>query len=224
MNKANDTMNDQIKTLIEKKDFGGIRQLLANNPSLANEGITIPFDNNCKSKAHPLHRICDAVFAKRITDEEAIEIAKIFLDSGSNIDGDKTTLKKDTPLLAAASLHAEQLGIFYIEHGADIYYADENDGATALHWAAYCGRDKLVERLIHENASIDQRDTSYNNTPLGWAIEPLMKDDSANTFHQLTCIRLLLKAGADITALNNDKIQYLHRLAKDDLELKELIN
>src|SRR6266498_3967088 len=119
-------MKHKIKTLIENKDYEVIRQLLSNNPNLANEGITIPYDSKCASKAHPLHRICDAVFAKKNTDEEAIEIAKILL-----------------------------------EYGANIHYADR-EGATALHWAAFCGRDKLVERLIQEKAAIDQRDTSYN--------------------------------------------------------------
>jgi ankyrin repeat protein len=217
-------MKHKMKTLIENKDYEGIRQLLANNPNLANEGITIPYDSKCKSKAHPLHRICDAVFAKKITDEEAIEIAKILLAFGANIDGDKIKENKDTPLLAAASLHAEQLGIFYIDHGADIHYAGRHDGATALHWAAFCGRDKLVEKLIREKATIDQCDTSYNSTPLVWAIQPLRTDDKSNTYHQVSCIKLLLKAGADITTLNNETIQYLQFLAKDDIELKKLLS
>ncbi len=217
-------MNHEMKTLVENKNYEGIRQLLTNNPTLANEGITIPYDNRCTTKAHPLHRICDAVFAKKITDEEAIEIAKILLDFGANIDGDKTKENQDTPLLAAASLHAEKLGIFYIDKGADIYYAGRQDGATALHWAAFCGRDKLVERLIREKAAIDQRDTAYDSTPLVWAIQPLKTGDTFNTYHQVSCIKLLLKAGADITALNDETIQYLHLLAKDDLELKDLLN
>ena len=216
-------MKPEIKALIENKDYEGIRLLLANNLNLANEGITIPYDRKCTSKAHPLHRICDAVFAKKITDEEAIEFAKIFLDYGANIDGNKIKENKDTPLLAAASLHAEQLGIFYIERGADIYFAAP-DGATALHWAAYCGRDKLVEKLIQQKASIDQLDTSYNSTPLGWTIEPLITEDKSNTHHQVSCIKLLLKAGADVTTLDKEKNQYLHLLAKEDLELTNLLN
>ena len=215
-------MKPKIKTLIENKDYEGIRQLLSNNPNLVNEGI--PCDKKNTSKAHPLHRICDAVFAKKITDEEAIAIAKIYLEFGADIDGDKIKENKDTPLMAAASLHAEQLGIFYIENGANIHYADRQDGATALHWAAFCGRDKLVERLIQEKATIDQRDTSYNATPLGWAIQPLKTEDKLNTYHKVSCIKLLLKAGADVTALNNETIQYLHLLAKDDLELQKLLN
>ena len=217
-------MKQRIKTLIEDKDFAAIRQLLAGNPSLANEGITIPYDHKCTSKAHPLHRICDAVFAKKITEEEAIEMAKIFLDFGANIDGDTIKKNNDTPLLAAASLHAEQVGIFYIDNGANIHYPDQHDGATALHWAAFCGRDKLVERLIREKAIVNQRDTSYNATPLGWALQPLMTGDTFNTYHQVSCIKLLLKAGADVTTLNNEAIEYLHLLAKDDPELKKLLN
>lgn len=82
----------------------------------------------------------------------------------------------------------------------------------------------MVETLIREKAAIDQHDTSYNSTQLVWAIQPLMTGDEANTYQQVSCIKLLLKAGADITALNNETIQYLHLLAKDDLELKDLLN
>ena len=213
-----------MKKLIENKDYEGIRQLLANNPGIANEGITLPYDSKCNIKAHPLQRICDGVFAEKITDEEAIIIAKIFLDFGADIDGDKVKGNKDTPLLAAASLHAEKLGIFYIENDADIYYADKNDSATALHWASFCGRDKLVEKLIQKNARIDQRDTSHNSTPLVWAVQPLMTDNKLNIHHQVSCIKLLLKAGADINTLNDKTNQYLHILANDDADLKKLLN
>jgi len=217
-------MKEETKSLIENKDYEGLRQLLANNSGLANEGITIPYDSKCAVKAHPLHRICDAVFAKNITDEEAIEIAKIFLASGANIDGDKLKENNDTPLLAAASLHAEQLGIFYIDNGADIYHKDKHDGATALHWAAYCGKDKLVEKLIQQKAIINQRDTSYNSTPLGWAIHALITADKTNAYNQLSCIKLLLKASADISELNNEATKYLNELAKTHSELKQLLN
>ena len=213
-----------MKALIENKDYEGIRRSLANNPALANEGITIPFDNKCTAKAHPLHRICDAIFAKKITDEEAIEIAKIFLSYGANINGSVSKINEDTPLLAAASLHAEQLGMFYIDNGADIDYADRQDGASALHWAAYCGREKLVEKLIQKNAAIDQRDKSHDSTPLGWAIYPLITGDKTNKHHQVSCIKLLLRSGANINMLDQEKIQYLHHLAEADSELKNMLN
>lgn len=211
-----------IKKLIEHKDYDGLRQLLANNPSLANEGITIPFELFCRVKAHPLHRICDGVFAGKITDSEAIALAKIFLDNGADIDGDKT--KDDgTPLLAAASLHAEHTGIFYIDNGADVHHVYKGDGASALHWAAYCGRDKLVNKLIKANAAIDIPDTEHNSTPLAWALHALMTTDKVNAHNQISCIKLLLMAGAGKEKLSKEFNEYLQTIAKDDLELKELL-
>jgi uncharacterized protein len=144
-------MGQTVKKLIEQKDADGLRKILTDNPSLANEGITIPHDFLCSAKAHPLHRICDAVSIHKLTDEEAITLTKTFLDYGADING----YNDGSPLLAAASLHAEQLGIFYIDNGADISITDENDNASALHWAAFCGRDKLVDKLIKSKALID---------------------------------------------------------------------
>ncbi len=122
-----------MNELINNKDFKGIKQALSNNPNLANEDI--PYDDVNIAKAHPLHRICDGVFSEKYTDEEAVKIAKIFLEYGANINGNKLTEKQDTPLIAAASLHADQVAIFYIEKGANINHTGCH-GGTALHWAA----------------------------------------------------------------------------------------
>jgi uncharacterized protein len=213
-------MEQPIKKLIETKNHEAIRVLLSNNPNLVNEGIS--YDELNTAKAHPLHRICDAVFSKKITDEEAIDIAKIFLDYGANINGGKIEGGKDTPLIAAASLHAEQLGIFYIENGADIHSAGSN-GASALHWAAYCGKHKLLERLIYEKAEIDLRDSSFNATPLGWAIHAFMNDDQIDNQSQVECIKLLLRAGSDINLLHKEARQTLQNLAHSDLALRALL-
>jgi ankyrin repeat protein len=213
----------KVKRLIEKKDYAGLRALLSTFPDLANKGITIPFDLICSIKAHPLHRICDAVIAGKITDDDAVSFAKIFLENGAHIDGDKNK-NEGTPLLAAASLHAEQVGIFYIDQGADIHYTHKNDGASALHWAAFCGRDKLVARLISANAEIDEPDIAYDSTPLGWAIHALQSNDMGNKYHQLNCIKLLLKSGADTKNLQKEKNDYLLWLSKNDPELQAFIS
>jgi len=213
-------MEQPIKKLIETKNHEAIRLLLSNNPDLANEGIS--YDELNTAKAHPLHRICDAVFSKKITDEEAIDIAKIFLDHGANINGGKIEAGKDTPLIAAASLHAEQLGIFYIENGAEIHSTGCN-GASALHWAAYCGKNKLLERLIYEKAEIDLRDSSFNATPLGWAIHALMTDDEIDKHGHVKCIKLLLRAGSDKNLLHKEALQSLQNLADSDPALRVLL-
>ncbi|GAB5526976.1 MAG: hypothetical protein Roseis2KO_48480 [Roseivirga sp.] len=211
-----------IKTLIERKDTSGLQALLAKQPDLANAGITIPFDLLCRTKAHPLHRLCDPVFTGKITDKEAVQLAEVFLAQGAHIDGDKNK-GEGTPLLAAASLHAEQLGIFYIHNGADIHYTHKNDGATALHWAAFCRLDKLAAKLISADAKVDEPDAAYKSTPLGWAIHSLQSSDTVNQRHQLNCIKLLLESQASPEKLDKEKHDYLIRLAKEDADLQNLL-
>lgn len=213
----------QVKRLIEHKDFDGLNQLLTHKPNLANEGITIPFDFFCKVKAHPLHRICDGIIPGKITDNEALKFAKVFLDNGADIDGDKNK-GEGTPLLAAASLHAEQTGIFYIENGADIHFTYQNDGASALHWASFCGLDRLVEKLIESNAIVDAPDNTYNSTPLGWAIHSLYTNDIKNRNNQMDCIEILLKNGADSKKLDKEKNDFLNSLAKGNIESQKLLD
>ena len=207
--------------LISSNDPARIREILIDNPALVNEGVPLS-DTLFSKKGHPLHRLCDAVFAKKITDEQAVEIAKLLIEFGADIDGYKSSGDNNTPLIAAASLHAEKLGIYYIEQGADVFYVPKSDGGTALHWAAFCGRDKLVEKLIGAGANINQPDTRYNSTPTGWAIHALISNDS-DIYHQSACIKILLRAGADKSLLDDRSMQFLQSAAKNDPELQELI-
>jgi len=217
-------MQTDLFDLIVNNDLEGIKAALSANPELANQGVALNIDGKINSrKGHPLHRICDAVFAHKISDLQAIEIAKILLEHGANIDGFMAHGDNNTPLIAAASLHAEQLGLFYMERGANIFYAPASDGATALHWAAYCGRDKLVEKLIERGANINQLDTAYHSTPCGWAIHVLESGETGNLHHQPACIKLLLKAGTDKSLLYSGSIEYLHDAAKTDQALKTLL-
>jgi hypothetical protein len=43
-------------------------------------------------------------------------------------------------------------------------------GGTALHAAAYAGSAETVRLLLDRGAAIDARDSTWNDTPLGWAI------------------------------------------------------
>jgi len=217
-------MQTDLFDLIVNNDLEGIRGTLAANPELANEGLAWKIDGKINpAKGHPLHRICDAVFASKITDSQAIEIAKIFLEYGADINGFMNRNDLNTPLIAAASLNAEQLGLFYIEKGANILYSPPGDGGTALHWAAFCGRDQLVEKLIEKGANVNQLDTNYQSTPCGWAIHVLESDETNNLHNQLACIKSLLKAGTDKSLLYPGSLEYLQRTAQNDPELKTLL-
>src|SRR5687768_6670256 len=116
-----DQLVAKMKRLMETVNYEGLRELLSKNPALANEGI--PFDEKNPAKAHPLHRICDGVFVGAFTDQQGVEIAKIFLAAGARINGNEMIAQKDTPLIAASSLHADEVALFYIEQGANIYHA-----------------------------------------------------------------------------------------------------
>ena len=56
-----------------------------------------------------------------------------------------------------------------LEHGADPNARDDENGATALHWAAWNGRRDRVEVLLAHGADPTLRDRTHSGTPLGWA-------------------------------------------------------
>jgi uncharacterized protein len=210
-----------MKELIDNKDFEGIKQALSSNPTLANEGI--PYDEVNTTKVHPLHRICDGVFSGKFADEEGVTMATIFLAYGANINGDKLKEKQDTPLVAASSLHADKVAILYIENGADINHAGCH-GGTALHWAAWCGRDKVVRKLVQEGAAINKLCIDFKATPLFWAVHGLKNGGTDNLHDCLECVKILVDSGADKNIPNADGNTIFDLLNEKDIELKELLN
>lgn len=209
-----------IRELINKNDFEGLRSILSQNPNLANEGL--PYDEANTIKAHPLHRLCDGVFSGKCTDAEGVEMAKIFLEYGADINGGERIVKMDTPLVAAASLHADQLAIFYLEQGAEINHPGCH-GGTALHWAAWCGRPKVVERLLEAGAELNKRCIDFKSTPFFWAVHGLKAGDKKDIRGHLECIKLLLLAGADKSIPNAEGKTVYDLLEDEDLELKGLL-
>ncbi|MEI9912079.1 MAG: ankyrin repeat domain-containing protein [Bacteroidota bacterium] len=172
------------------------------------------------TKAHPLHRICDGVFSKKYTDEEAVKMAKIFLVFGANINGNILAEKQDTPLIAASSLHADNVAILYIDNGAAIDHAGCH-GGTALHWAAWCGRDKVVRRLIEEGAEINKLCIDFKATPLFWAVHGSKNGANNNMDNYLQCVNILIQSGADKNIPNGEGKTVFDLLTDEDLELKE---
>ncbi|MCB1023883.1 MAG: ankyrin repeat domain-containing protein, partial [Acidobacteria bacterium] len=190
-----------MKNLLETKNYEAIRQALTENPSLANEGI--PFDDANQALAHPLHRVCDGVFSGKYSDEEALEMAKIFVEFGADINGGKLVAKKDTPLIAASSLGADLVACYYVDQDAEIGHGGTH-GGTALHWAAWCGRPLVVEKLIKAGAEINRICIDHQASPLFWAIHGFKFVDGKDPKPYAACARILIEAGADKTIPNGD--------------------
>lgn len=202
--------------LFEALDYAGINILLENNPELANEGIA--YDANNTTKAHPLHRICDGVFAGKYSDAEAVKLAKLFLDHGADVNGGELVPQKDSPLVAAASLHADQVAMLYIVAGAEINHPGCH-GGTALHWAAWCGRPELVKKLIEAGAEINKLCGEFQSTPLFWAVHGLRSGECNHLDEYKACVKMLLEAGVD-KSVPNVEGHLPVELVREDEELR----
>lgn len=186
-------------TLIKKVDLAGIQSALTQNRTLAN--TEIPLEDGESALAHPLHRICDGVFSGVYSDEQGRKMAELFLAHGAKVDGNDPQLLNDTPLVAAASLHADQVALLYMEAGADIGHQGCY-GGTALHWAAWCGRPELVKKLIEAGAEINLLCHEFKSTPLFWAVHGLRSAEGKNLDQYKAIVKMLLEAGADQSVPN----------------------
>lgn len=209
-----------IKNLLQNKDYEGLRKILSANPSLANEGIELEAEDCLK--VHPLHRICDEVFAGHYTEKEGLAMAKIWIELGADVNGVDLKEKQDSPLTAAISLYANQIALFYIQQGADIHHKGCY-GGTALHWAAWCGSVLVLEKLLALGASVNQLCIDFQSTPLFWAIHGLKTGGEGNKHQQIACAKLLLKYGADKYIPNFEGFKPYQLLDEQNEELEQLL-
>jgi ankyrin repeat protein len=150
-------------------------------------------------------------------------MARIFLENGANVNGNELTEKKDSPLVAAASLHADRVAILYLENGAVIEHPGCH-GGTALHWAAWCGRDALVKKLVEAGAPVNKICIDFKSTPLFWAVHGLKNGGGTETAGYVACVKALLHAGADKNIPNANGQRAYDLLDDNDAELKSLLN
>lgn len=208
-----------IRKLILESNLEALETLLINNKPTANKEIQC----GLTSSAHPLHYICDCVFEGKITDQDAVQIAMIFLKHGAHVNGNKLIHLQDSPLVAAASLHADQVALLYIEQGASISHQGCH-GGTALHWAAWTGGETVVRRILNENIDIEKRCHDFNSTPLFWAFHGYKKGGERNRRSQYQCCELLLEAGANPNTANAENLNILSLLDQpEDEQYRKLL-
>ena len=83
------------------------------------------------------------------------ELAKLLLEFGADINfaAPASGSEGGTPLVCSAILGHTALSKLLSDHGAEMETPD-NEGMTALYWAASQGRKKIVEILVEKGANI----------------------------------------------------------------------
>ncbi len=197
-----------VKTAIESGHADALCQLLAENPSLANSLIRWGRNEGCLT--HPLHYVSDMLLEGTLQRGKELMLVEALIQAGSdlNFQRDREDGKKsDSPLIGAASLGAEEVGLRLLEAGARPEVCGLF-GETALHWAALLGEDRLAGRLI-SGSDLNLRDEKYKSPPLGWAIHGWGDPPAGNHGRQPEVIALLVAAGAAIEPqwLESEKVR-----------------
>jgi uncharacterized protein len=182
-----------VKTAIRDGDAETLRLLLASDASRANALVRWG-KNNCVL-THPLHYVSDMLFDGTLKKGKELPLVEALIRAGADLDFQKND-KSDTPLIGAASLAAEEVGLMLLDAGARPGLRGLF-GETALHWAALLGEDRLAERLI-EVSNFDLKDEKYNSPPLGWAIHGCYNLPAGNQGRQREVVALLIAAGARV--------------------------
>ena len=182
-----------VKTAIQHGDAGALRSLLADDPSRAD--ALIRWGDNGSILTHPLHYISDMLFQNVLKRKDALPLVDALIAAGADLDFQKDG-KGDTPLIGAASLLAEDVGLRLIEAGANPKLGGIF-GETALHWAAMLGEARLVKALI-PISDIDLKDQQYHSPPLGWAVHQYFAPETKDRDGQLEIVSLLIAGGATL--------------------------
>ena len=173
---------------LETQDAHALSHLLARQPHLTNapvvEGDHAP---------HPIHAVCDRVFDGRLESAKGLDFANALISAGADLDAIHPG-NGDTLLISAISLSCPAIAHRLLDKGAN---PDPRGvfGATALHWAAIMGMPDLVKRLIDHGVYIFLRDTQYQGTPLGWAVQGRLDPPPGARGGQVDCAALLVAAG-----------------------------
>jgi hypothetical protein len=186
-----------MRAAIQNGDAGALRRLLAEDASRAN--ALIHWGVNKGILTHPLHYVSDMLFESTLTKGKELPLIEALIEVGAdlNFQRDREDGKKgDTPLIGAASLGAEDVGLRLLDAGARPELRGLF-GETALHWAALLGEDRLAAGLI-AGSDVNLKDEKYHSSPLGWALHGWRNPPAGNHGRQREVAALLVSAGATV--------------------------
>lgn len=186
-----------VKTAIEIGDAEGLESLLAEDASRAN--ALVRWGKNDSNLTHPLHYVSDMLFEGKLQRGKELPLIEALIKAGADVDF-QSAAKTDTPLIGAASLGAEDVGLALLRAGARPELTGIF-GEKALHWAAHLGEIRLAPRLI-EAGNLNARDGKFDGTPLDWAIHGRMdargNPPPGNLGRQCEVAAMLVEAGAEV--------------------------
>src|SRR5438067_13600957 len=103
-----------VKTAIETGDATALRSLLAADPSQAN--ALIVWGKEREIRTHPLHYVSDMLFGGTLAQGKEMQLIDVFIDAGADVN--YAAANGETPLIGAASLLAEDVGLRLLDAGA----------------------------------------------------------------------------------------------------------
>jgi hypothetical protein len=186
-----------MRAAIQTGDAESLRRLLTADASRAN--ALIRWGRKECILTHPLHYVSDMLFEGTLKRGTELPLVEALIRAGADLDFQRERedgRKSDTPLIGAASLGAEEVGLRLLEAGARPELCGMF-GETALHWAALLGEDRLAERLI-PGSDLNLKDEKYRSPPLGWAIHGCYNPPAGNQGRQRKVAALLVTAGATV--------------------------
>ncbi len=186
-----------VKTAIQNGDADTLCRMLAEDPSRVD--ALIRWGKNDCILTHPLHFVSDMLFDGTLAKGKEMPLIEALIDAGADLDFQRIREDGnpgDTPLIGAASLAAEEVGLRLLDAGAKPELRGLF-GETALHWAAFLGEDRLVGRLI-EGSDVNLKDEKYHSSPLGWAVHGRYNTPAGNQGKQCDVAALLVSAGARV--------------------------
>jgi ankyrin repeat protein len=104
-----------MKTALLNGDVDALRQLLSEDSSRADE--LIRWGTNHRVHTHPLHYVSDLLFEGKLSKGLELPLIDALIEAGSNLDFQRDG-RGDTPLIGAASLGAEEVGLRLLDAGA----------------------------------------------------------------------------------------------------------
>lgn len=110
-----------------------------------------------------------------------LEMAKLLIDSGADLNLNSKNKLNATPLQGAAANNWIELAKLYLSRGANVNCRSE-EGGSPLHEAAGNGFFEFARLLIDNGADVNQRDDN-GKTPLTIALE-YKKSDIANLLRE----------------------------------------